>query len=185
MTPGSAWTCWRADVRVSTPSRTTPWVWRWTSLSAKTPPAPLGPVWLLIYGPVRRDVARIAIHLTSGNVGGDSPLGQDARFAVNFYVAGPPPDIPGRSSAQEVIVYDADGNELDRLEPTTASRPRRGPAPLTVQFPAYRPMPVTSTPMSRPGLTSERSHAGCGGPRTAPLAPPAGRRRSAGAVLIT
>jgi hypothetical protein len=70
-----------------------------------------------VYGPVSRDVARIAIRLASGEVVETSPVGQDAGFAVNFYVAQAPTDIPANSELSEVIVYDAGGNELDRLEP--------------------------------------------------------------------
>lgn len=70
-----------------------------------------------VYGPVSRDVARIAIRLASGEVVETSPVGQDAGFAVNFYVAQAPTDIPADGELSEVIVYDATGNELDRLEP--------------------------------------------------------------------
>ena len=97
-----------------------------------------------IYGPVRRDVARIAIRLTSGNVVEMSPLGQDAGFAVNFYVARAPTDIPAASELSEVVVYDADGNELDRLEPHCVpdlGGGRGGPAPLTVEIRAVAPCP--------------------------------------------
>jgi hypothetical protein len=70
-----------------------------------------------VYGPVSRDVARISIRLASGKVVEPSPVGQDAGFAVSFYVAQAPADIPADDAINEVIVYNADGNELDRLEP--------------------------------------------------------------------
>jgi hypothetical protein len=47
-----------------------------------------------VYGPVRREVARIAIRLASGEVVETSPVGQDAGFAVNFYVAQAPRTYP-------------------------------------------------------------------------------------------
>lgn len=68
------------------------------------------------YGPVGRDVARIAIRLVSGKVVKASPVGHDAGFAVNFYVAHAPTDIPAGDAIHEVVVYRANGNELDRLE---------------------------------------------------------------------
>jgi hypothetical protein len=83
-----------------------------------------------VYGPVRRDVARVAIRLGSGVVVEAPPLGQDAGFGVNFYVAQAPTDIPAASELSEVIAYDATDNELDRLEPDCAPRLREGPAPL-------------------------------------------------------
>jgi hypothetical protein len=70
-----------------------------------------------VYGPVRPDVARIAIRMASGEVVETSPVGQDAGFAANFYVAHAPTEIPADSELSEIIVYDATGNELDRLEP--------------------------------------------------------------------
>ena len=92
-----------------------------------------------VYGPVRREVARIAIHLTSGEVVETSPVGEDAGFAVNFYVAQAPTDIPAGSEVSQVIVYDATGNELDRLEPDCAPDPGGGPAPLAVEIRADGP----------------------------------------------
>jgi hypothetical protein len=72
-----------------------------------------------VYGPVSRDAARIAIRLASGKVVETSPVGQDAGFAVNFYVyvAQAPTDLPPGDELNEVIAYDANGNELDRLAP--------------------------------------------------------------------
>jgi hypothetical protein len=93
-----------------------------------------------VYGPVRRDVARIAIRLASGEVVETSPVGQDAGFATNFYVAHAPTDIPAHSELSEVIVYDATGNELDRLEPECAPDLAGRPAPpLDVQIRAVDP----------------------------------------------
>jgi hypothetical protein len=91
-----------------------------------------------VYGPVRRDVARIAIRLASGEVVETSPVGQDAGFAVSFYVAQAPTDIPADSALSAIIVYDATGNELDRLEPDCAPD-LAGPAPLAVQIRAVDP----------------------------------------------
>lgn len=87
-----------------------------------------------VYGPVRPDVARIAIRLASGEVVETSPVGQGAGFAANFYVAHAPTDIPADSELSEIIVYDAPGNELDRLEPSCAplladGRPEGSPGP--------------------------------------------------------
>jgi hypothetical protein len=72
-----------------------------------------------VYGPVSRDAARIAIRLASGKVVETSPVGQDAGFAVNFYVyvAQAPTDLPPGDELNGVIAYDANGNELDRLAP--------------------------------------------------------------------
>jgi hypothetical protein len=81
-----------------------------------------------VYGPVRPDVARIAIRLASGEVVETSPVGQGAGFAANFYVAHAPTDIPADSELSEIIVYDATGNELDRLEPRCAPVLADGPA---------------------------------------------------------
>jgi hypothetical protein len=81
-----------------------------------------------VYGPVRRDVARIAIRLASGEVVETSPVGQDAGFVPNFYVAHAPTDIPADSELSEIIVYDSIGNELDRLEPNCAPVLADGPA---------------------------------------------------------
>jgi len=92
-----------------------------------------------VYGPVRRDVARIAIRLRSGVVVEASPLGQDAGFAVNFYVAQVPTDIPAHSELSEVIAYDATGNELDRLEPDCAPDISEGPASLPIEIRADGP----------------------------------------------
>jgi hypothetical protein len=92
-----------------------------------------------VYGPVRRDVARIAIRLTSGAVVETSPVGDDAGFAVNFYVTHAPMDIPAGSELSEVIVYDAAGNELDRLEPDCAPDLGGRPAPLAVEIRAVSP----------------------------------------------
>jgi len=96
-----------------------------------------------LYGPVRRDVARIAIRLASGQVVELTPVGQDARFAVNFYVAVAPTDIPPFSELDQITVYDAAGNELDHLQPDCtpelAGGPGGGPAPLTIQIPALTP----------------------------------------------
>lgn len=92
-----------------------------------------------IYGPVRQDVARVAIRLASGEVLDTPPVGQDAGFAVNFYVALAPTDIPPASELSEVIAYDAAGNELDRFEPRCAPDLGGGPASLTVQIPATAP----------------------------------------------
>jgi hypothetical protein len=87
-----------------------------------------------VYGPVRPDVARIAIRLASGEVVETSPVGQGAGFTVNFYVAHAPTDIPADSELSEIIVYDATGNEIDRLEPRCAPVLADGPmssAPAT------------------------------------------------------
>ena len=92
-----------------------------------------------VYGPVRREVARIAIRLTSGEVVETSPVGEDAGFAVNFYVAHAPTDIPAGSELSQVIVYDATGNELDRLEPDCAPDLRIEPPPLAVEIRADGP----------------------------------------------
>jgi hypothetical protein len=95
-----------------------------------------------VYGPVHRDVARIALRLTSGEVIETPPVGQDAGFAVNFYVAHAPTEIPAASELSEVIVYDATGQQLDRLEPDCApdlGGGPAGPAPLTVQIHALGP----------------------------------------------
>lgn len=94
-----------------------------------------------VYGPVRREVARIAIRLTSGEVVETTPVGEDAGFAVNFYVAQAPTDIPAGSELSQVIVYDATGNELDRLEPDCAPDLGGGPAPLAVEIRAVDPCP--------------------------------------------
>ena len=93
-----------------------------------------------VYGPVRPDVARIAIRLASGEVVETSPVGQGAGFAANFYVAHAPTDIPAYSELSEIIVYDATGNELDRLEPRCA--------PVLADGPSSR-----SAPPSSPGVT--------------------------------
>jgi hypothetical protein len=93
-----------------------------------------------VYGPVRPDVARIAIRLASGEVVETSPVGQGAGFAANFYVAHAPTDIPADSELSEIIVYDATGNELDRLEPRCA--------PVLADGPSSR-----SAPPSSPGVT--------------------------------
>jgi hypothetical protein len=93
-----------------------------------------------VYGPVRRDVARISILLASGQVVETTPVGQDAGFDVNFYVARAPTDIPAHSELSEIIVYDATGNELDRLEPDCAIPDLGGrPAQLDVQIRAVDP----------------------------------------------
>jgi hypothetical protein len=100
-----------------------------------------------VYGPVRRDVALIAIHLTSGEVVETAPVGQDAGFAVNFYVARVPADIPPVSEPSELIVYDSAGNELDSLAPDCAPDVGGGPAPLTVEIRAVGPCPSRAPPM--------------------------------------
>jgi hypothetical protein len=93
-----------------------------------------------VYGPVRRDVARISILLASEQVVETSPVGQDAGFDVNFYVARAPTDIPAHSELSEIIVYDATGNELDRLDPDCAIPDLGGrPAQLDVQIRAVDP----------------------------------------------
>jgi hypothetical protein len=92
-----------------------------------------------VYGPVRPDVARIAIRLASGEVVETSPVGQDAGFAANFYVAHAPTDIPADSELSEIIVYDSIGNELDRLELKCAPVLADGPVTLDVQIRADGP----------------------------------------------
>jgi hypothetical protein len=92
-----------------------------------------------VYGLVRRDVARIAIRLASGEVVETSPVGQDAGFPANFYVALAPLDIPAGSELSKVIVYDATGNELDRLEPDCAPDLAGEPGSLEVQIRAVDP----------------------------------------------
>jgi hypothetical protein len=82
-----------------------------------------------VYGPVRPDVARVAIRFASGEVVETSPVGQGAGFAANFYVAHAPTDIPAYSELSEIIVYDATGNELDRVEPRCAPVLADGPTP--------------------------------------------------------
>ncbi|MGH9193163.1 MAG: hypothetical protein ACRDZ0_11930 [Acidimicrobiales bacterium] len=68
-----------------------------------------------------------------------SPVGQDAGFPVNFYVALAPLDIPADSELSKVIVYDATGNELDRLEPDCAPDLAGEPGSLEVQIRAVDP----------------------------------------------
>ena len=94
-----------------------------------------------VYGFVRRDVARISIRLASGSMVETSPVGLDAGFDVNFYVARVPTDIPTHSELSEIIVYDAAGTELDRLEPDCAIPSDLGgrPATLDVQIRAVDP----------------------------------------------
>jgi hypothetical protein len=92
-----------------------------------------------VYGPVRRDVARIAIRLASGQVIDVLPVGQDAGFAVNFYVAQAPTGIPPDSEVSQVIVYDAAGTELGHLEPDCAPDLGGGPAPLAIEIRAIGP----------------------------------------------
>jgi len=94
-----------------------------------------------VYGPVRRDVARIMLRLTSGQVIEISPVGEEAGFAVNFYVAQAPTDIPPDSELSPVIVYDATGNELGHLEPDCAPDLGGGPAPLAIEIRADGPCP--------------------------------------------
>jgi hypothetical protein len=67
--------------------------------------------------------------LPSGEVVETSPVGQGAGFAANFYVAHAPTDIPSDSKLSEIIVYDATGNELDRVEPRCAPVLADGPTP--------------------------------------------------------
>jgi hypothetical protein len=93
-----------------------------------------------VYGPVRRDVARISILLASGQVVDTSPVGEDAGFDVNFYVARAPTDIPAHSELSQIVAYDAAGNELARLEPDCAIPDLGGrPATLDVQIRAVDP----------------------------------------------
>jgi hypothetical protein len=92
-----------------------------------------------VYGLVRRDVARIVIRLASGEVVETSPVGEDAGFAANFYVAHAPTDIPADSELSEIIVYDSIGNELDRIEPKCAPVLADGPVTLDVQIRAVDP----------------------------------------------
>src|SRR4029450_7198715 len=80
------------------------------------------------------DVALIAIRLASGEVVETSPVGQGAGFAANIYVAHALTDIPADSELSEIIVYDATGNEIDRLERRCAPVLADGPmssAPAT------------------------------------------------------
>jgi hypothetical protein len=93
-----------------------------------------------VYGFVHRDVARISILLASGQVVETSPVGQDAGFDVNFYVARAPTDIPAHTELSEIIVYDAAGKELVRIEPDCAIPDLGGrPATLDVQIRAVDP----------------------------------------------
>ena len=94
-----------------------------------------------VYGPVSRDVARIAIRLASGEVIDLAPVGEDAGFAVNFYVALAPTVIPPFSELSQVIAYDAAGNELDHLEPDCAPVLGGGSASLAIEIRADGPCP--------------------------------------------
>jgi hypothetical protein len=94
-----------------------------------------------VYGPVSRDVARIAIRLASGEVIDLAPVGEDAGFAVNFYVAVAPTDIPPFSELSQITVYDLAGNELDHLEPDCAPVLGARPAPLAIEIRADGPCP--------------------------------------------
>jgi hypothetical protein len=68
-----------------------------------------------------------------------SPVGEDAAFAANFYLAHAPTDIPADSEPSEIIVCDSIGNELDRIEPKCAPVLADGPATLDVQIRAVDP----------------------------------------------
>jgi hypothetical protein len=92
-----------------------------------------------VYGPVRRDVARVAIVLASGQVIEVTPVGQDAGFAVNFYVALAPTDLPPFSELSQVIAYDGTGHELDHLEPHCAPALLGQSASLAIEIRADGP----------------------------------------------
>ena len=67
------------------------------------------------------------------------PVGEEARFAVDFYVARAPTDIPPISELSQVIVYDAAGNELDHLEPDCAPVLVGGPGSRAIEIRANGP----------------------------------------------
>lgn len=95
-----------------------------------------------VYGPVSRDVARVAIRLASGKVVETPPVGQDAGFVANFfvYVAQAPTDLPFDDQLSAVVAYDANGNELDRLEPVCPLPDLAGDAaPLAIRINAVDP----------------------------------------------
>jgi hypothetical protein len=63
-----------------------------------------------IYGPVRRNVATIQVHLASGEIITVTPVGQDLGFPVHFYVAVVPADDP----ADVIVAFNTAGGEVAR-----------------------------------------------------------------------
>jgi hypothetical protein len=65
-----------------------------------------------------REAARIEVRFADSEVVETSPVGLDAGFATVFYVAKISADIPAQDTV-EVVVYDAEGEELTRFGPVS------------------------------------------------------------------
>jgi hypothetical protein len=104
-----------------------------------------------VYGPVRRDVARIAIRLASGEVVETSPVGQDAGFATNQLLRSS--RTHGQSRKQRTQRNHRVRRHRQRARPPRTrmcTRPgRQASSSARCANPSCRPVPVTIT--WRPG----------------------------------